>query len=91
MTVSNNAIAAEVLGDIFNSLGKKRFNASKKKAKNVLNDPGRALDIDANFGSAFASHSPKKGFHQACQKCYRFIILVGIISWKKCLSFCLGN
>ena len=28
-------------------------------AKNVLKNPGRALEIGANVGSAFASRSPK--------------------------------
>ena len=59
MTVSDNTIKAEGLGDFFKNLGKKGLNASKKMAKNVLKNPGRALEIGANVGSAFASRSPK--------------------------------
>ena len=35
MTVSDNTIKAEGLGDFFKNLGKKRLNVSKKMAKNV--------------------------------------------------------
>ena len=41
------------------NLGKKGLNVSKKMAKNVLKNPGRALEIGANFGTAFASRNPK--------------------------------
>ena len=59
MTVSDNTIKAEGLGDFFKNLGKKGLNVSKKMAKNVLKNPGRALEIGANVGSAFASRNPK--------------------------------
>ena len=59
MTVSDNTIKAEVLGDFFKNLGKKGLNVSKKMAKNVLKNTGRDLEIAANVGSAFASRSPK--------------------------------
>ena len=59
MTVSDNTIKAEGLGDFFKNLGKKGLNASKKMAKNVLKTPGRALEDGANVGSAFASRSTK--------------------------------
>ena len=36
MTVSDNTIQAEGLGDFFKNLGKKGPNVSKKMAKNVL-------------------------------------------------------
>ena len=36
MTVSDNTIKAEGLGDFFNNLNKKGVNVSKKMAKNVL-------------------------------------------------------
>ena len=57
--MSDNAIQAEGLGDFFKNLGKKGINISKKMAKNVLRNPGRALEIGANVGSAFATRSPK--------------------------------
>ena len=59
MIVSNNVIQAEGLGDFFKNLGKKGLNVSKKMAKNVLKNPGRALEIGANVGTAFASRNPK--------------------------------
>ena len=43
----------------FKNLGKKGLNVSKKMAKNVLKNPGRALEIGANVGTAFASRNPK--------------------------------
>ena len=59
MIVSDNTIQAKGLGDFFKNLGKKGLNVSKKMAKNVLKNPGRALEIGANVGSAFATRSPK--------------------------------
>ena len=59
MTISDNTIAAENLGDFFKSLGEKGFIASKKMAKNVLKHPGIDLAIGANVGNAFATPSPK--------------------------------
>ena len=59
MIVSDNVIQAEGLGDFFKNLGKKGLNLSKKMAKNVLKNPGRALEIGANVGTAFASRNPK--------------------------------
>ena len=59
MIVSDNVIQAEGLGDFFKNLRKKRLNVSKKMAKNVLKNPGRALEIGANVGTAFASRNPK--------------------------------
>ena len=59
MIVSDNVIQAEGLGNFFKTLVKKRFNVSKKMAKNVLNNPTRALDITANIATAAASRNPK--------------------------------
>ena len=59
MTVSDNTIKSEGLGDFFKNLGKKGLNISKKMAKNVLSKPGRALDITANIATAAASRNPK--------------------------------
>ena len=59
MIVSDNVIQAEGLCDFFKNLGKKGLNVSKKMAKNVLKKPGRALEIGANVGTAFASRNPK--------------------------------
>ena len=59
MIVSDNTIQAEGLGEFFKNLGKKGLNVSKKMAKNVLNNPTRALDITANIATAAASRNPK--------------------------------
>ena len=59
MIVSDNTIQAKGLGYFFKNLGKKGLNVSKKMAKNVLKNPGRALEIGANVGTAFASRNPK--------------------------------
>ena len=59
MTVSDKTIQAESLADFFKSLGKEGLNVSKKMAKNVTKNPGRALEFGANVGSAFATKNPK--------------------------------
>ena len=59
MTVSDNTIEAEGLGDFFKKLGKSSVKVGKKIAENVLKNPSRALDITANIASAAASRSPK--------------------------------
>ena len=60
MIVSDNVIQAEDLGDFFKNLGKKRLNVSKKMAKNVLSNPGRALDSTAKIATAAASKNSKQ-------------------------------
>ena len=59
MTVSDNTIEAEGLGDFFKNLGKISAKAGKKLAKNVLSNPGRALDLTAKIATAAATKSPK--------------------------------
>ena len=60
MIVSDNVIKAEGLGDFFKNLGKKGLNVSKKMAKNVLSNPGRALDLTAKIATAAASRNSKQ-------------------------------
>ena len=60
MTVSDDTIKAEDLGDFFKNLGKKGPNVSKKMAKNVLSNPGRALDLTAKIAKAAASRNSKQ-------------------------------
>ena len=43
------------LGDFFKHLG----SAAKNVGKKILNNPGRALEIAANIGTAAASKNPK--------------------------------
>ena len=60
MIFSDNVIQAEGLGDFFKNLGKKGLNVSKKMAKNVLSNPGRALDLTAKVATAAASRNSKQ-------------------------------
>ena len=59
MTVSDNTIQAEGLGDFFKNLGKKGLDVSKKMAKNVLGKSSRALDVTADIATATASRTLK--------------------------------
>ena len=59
MLVSDNTIKAQGLGKFFKNLGKASAKAGKKLATNVLKNPGRALEIGANIGSAAVSRNPK--------------------------------
>ena len=60
LIVSDNTIKAEGLGDFFKNLGKKGLKVSKKMAKNVLSNPGRALDLTAKIATAAASRNSKQ-------------------------------
>ena len=60
MIVSGNTIKAEGLGDFFKNLGKKGLNVSKKMAKNVLSNSGRAIDFLAKIATAAASRNSQQ-------------------------------
>ena len=60
MTVSDNTIKAENLGDFFKNQVKKGLNASKKMAKKVSSNPGRALDLTAKIATAGVSENSKQ-------------------------------
>ena len=60
MIVTDNTIQAEGLGDFFKSLGKKGLTVSKKMAKNVISNPGRASDLTAKIATAAASRNSKQ-------------------------------
>ena len=53
--VSDQTINGEGLGDFFKHLG----SAAKNVGKKILNNPGRALEIAANIGTAAESKNPK--------------------------------
>ena len=55
LIVSERTIDGEGLGDFFKHLG----SAAKNVGKKILNNPGRALEIAANIGTAAASKNPK--------------------------------
>ena len=59
MTVSDNTIQAEGLGSFFKNLGRISSKAGKKLAKNVISNPGRALDLTAKIATAAATKNPK--------------------------------
>ena len=60
MIVSDNVIQAEGLGSFFKNLVKISAKAGKKLAKNVLSNPGRALDLTAKIATAAASKNSKQ-------------------------------
>ena len=60
MTVSDDPLKAEGLCNFFKNLGKKGLNVSKKMAKNVLSNPGIALDLTAKIATAAASRNSKQ-------------------------------
>ena len=55
LIASDQTIQAEGLGDFFRGIGK----AAKSVGKKILNNPGRALELAANIGTAAASKNPK--------------------------------
>ena len=59
MTVSDNTFKAEGSGSFLKNLRKISAKAGKKLAKNVISDPGRALDLTAKLATAAATKSPK--------------------------------
>ena len=60
MTVSDDTIKAEGLGNFFKNLGKNGFKVSKKMVKNVLSNPGLALDLTAKIATAAVSKISKQ-------------------------------
>ena len=60
MTVSDDIKKAEGLVDFFKYIGKKGLKVSKKMAKNVLSNPGQALDLTAKIATAPASRNSKQ-------------------------------
>ena len=59
-TLFDNTIQAESLGDFFKNLGKKGLKVSKKIAKNVLRNPGLALDLTAEIATAAVFKNSKQ-------------------------------
>ena len=59
LIVSDRTINGEGLGDFFKHLGKATTKAAKSVGKKILDNPGRALKIAANIGTAAASKNPK--------------------------------
>ena len=59
MLVSDCTIVAEGESGFFKNLGKKGLKVPEKMTKNVLKNPGQALEVGANIFTAFAPRSPK--------------------------------
>ena len=55
LIVSDQTIQAEGLGNFFKHLG----SAAKNVGKKILNNPGRALELAANIGTAAVSKNPR--------------------------------
>ena len=55
LIVSDQTVSAEGLGDFFKHIGK----AAKNVRKRILKNPGTALELAANIGTAAASKNPK--------------------------------
>ena len=60
MVVSDNVMQAEGLSDFLKNLGIKGLNVTKKMAKNVLRNPGRALDLTAQIDTAATFRKSKQ-------------------------------
>ena len=60
MTVSDITKKAEGIGDFFKILGEKGLNVSKKTAKNVLSNPGRALDLTLKINATAVARNSKQ-------------------------------
>ena len=60
MTVSDDTINAQGFSDFLKNLGEKGLNVSKKMAKNVLSNPGRALDLTAKIATEAVSKNSKQ-------------------------------
>ena len=59
MTVGDNTIKVEGLGNFFEDLGEKRLNVSKKMTKHVINNQGSFLDTSENVATASAIRNLK--------------------------------
>ena len=60
MTVADDTVKAQILGGFFKNLGKKGLNKSKRMAKNVLSNPGRALYLTTKIATAAVSKNSKQ-------------------------------
>ena len=59
LIVSDQTIQAEGLSNFFRKAAKNTAKLASHVGKKILNNPGRALEIAANIGTAAASKNPK--------------------------------
>ena len=97
LIVSDQTINGEGLGNFFKHLG----SAAKNVGKKILNNPGRALEIAANIGTAAAGKNPKliaatapdiiKFVHQG-KGLYlgKILLIYSLIILNKCIQFLIG-
>ena len=60
MTVPDNTIQVEGRGVFFKNLGRKVLHVSKKMAKNVKSNPGRALGLTAKIATPAVSKNSEQ-------------------------------
>ena len=89
MTVTYNTIKTGSLGDFFKNLGKKGPNVSEKLAKNVLSNPGRALDLTAKIATAAASKNSKQALSTLPESITFFQHRKGSLPRQLCLNYAL--
>ena len=82
--MSDNTIQIEGLRDFSKNLGKSSVKVGKKLAKNVLKNPGRALESAANVGTVFASPSPKAALSSLPEVIILYHARKRLKSWKIC-------
>ena len=87
MTVSDDTIQAEGLCDFLKKKGKKGLNISKKMAKNISKNPGRALDFTANIAAAAASENLKQAL-STLPELIIFIKLQNCKTWVNLYNLC---
>ena len=76
----------KVFGDSLKILGKKGLNVSKKMAKNVLNDPGRALDLTAKIATAAVSRNSEQALSTLPELITFYNTGEGSLPWQNCLN-----
>ena len=82
MTVSDNTIKAEDIGDFFKNLGKVSSKAAKKLARNALKNPSRFLEIGANVATAAVSKNPKAALSALPEEIYFYHTVKGLYLGK---------
>ena len=68
MTVSDDKIQVEGLGDNSKSLGESCVKAGEKLAMKILYNPARVIDVTANIATAAASRNTKAALSKAYLK-----------------------
>ena len=85
------------MGVFFKHLDKATAKAAKNVGKKILNNPGRALELAANIGTAAASKNPKliaasaPDFKKICTSREGSIFAENSLNtFNKCIQFIIG-